>query len=159
MAGAAWRAEVSVREDSARAAAVRAAIGLDRRWTVLGRDLYAVVEFQHDGFAASGAAALTAVLLSAPFQRGELQVLGRDVAAGELTYQIHPLVAGELLTLWDVRDGSLLVAPGGSLSASNDVTVRAGAYLSIGRGASLAGLGSEFGAVPRFGYVSVSAFF
>jgi hypothetical protein len=141
VAGAAWRAEVSVREDSSRAAVVRAALGFDRR------------------FAASSAAGLTAVLLSAPFQRGELQALGRDVTAGEVTYQIHPLVAGELLVLWDLRDGSLLVAPGASLSASNDVTVRAGAYLSAGRGASLAGLGSEFGNVPRFGYASVSLFF
>lgn len=159
VAGAAWRAEVSVREDGARTAVVRAAVGLDRRWTVFGRDLYAILEVQHDGFAAAGAADLTAVLLSAPFQRGELQVLGRDVAAGQVTYQVHPLVSGELLALWDLRDGSLLAAPGASLSASNNVTVRAGAYLSAGRGASLAGLGSEFGSVPRFAYASVSLFF
>jgi hypothetical protein len=159
VAGAAWRAEASVREDTARAAVLRAALGFDRRWSVFGRDLYAVVEYQHDGFAAAGAGDLTAVLRSAPFQRGELQALGRDVAAGQVTYQIHPLVAGELLTLWDLRDGSLLVAPGGSLSASNDVTVRAGAYLAAGRGAGPAGLGSEFGAVPRFAYASVSLFY
>jgi len=68
-------------------------------------------------------------------------------------------VSADLLTLWDLGDGSLIVAPGASLSASNDVTLRAGAYLSAGRGASPAGLGSEFGAVPRFGYLSASLFF
>jgi hypothetical protein len=159
VAGAAWRTEVSVRRDSTGAAVVRGAAGLDRRWTVFGRDLYAIVEYQHDGYAAARAADLIGVLLSAPYQRGELQVLGRDVAAGELTYQVHPLVSAELLALWDLRDGSLLVAPGASLSASDNLTVRAGAYLSAGRGASLAALGSEFGAVPRFGYVSLSLFF
>ena len=159
VAGAAWRVEASVREDSTRAAVVRAAAGLDRRWTVFGRDLYAIVEIQHDGFAAGRAADLTPLLLSAPLQRGELQVLGRDVVAAEATYQVHPLVSAELLTLWDLGDGSLIVAPGASLSASNDVTLRAGAYLSAGRGASPAGLGSEFGAVPRFGYLSASLFF
>ncbi len=159
VAGAAWRAELSVREDSTGAAAPRAAAGLDRRWSVFGRDLYVIVEVQHDGFAAAKAANLTALLLSAPFQRGELQALGRDVAAAELTYQVHPLVSADLLTLWDLRDGSLIVAPGAALSASNDLTIRAGAYLSAGRGASLAVLRSEFGSVPRFAYASVSLFF
>ncbi len=159
VAGAAWRTEISVREDSTGAAVPRAALGLDRRWTVFGRDLYAVVEVQHDGYGAARAADLVTVLLSAPFQRGELQALGRDVAAAQATYQIHPLVAAELLTLWDLRDGSLVVAPGASVSASNDVTVRAGAYLSAGRGTSGLTLGSEFGSVPTFGYLSLSAFF
>ena len=159
VAGAAWRSEISLREDSTGSAVVRGAAGLDRRWTVFGRDLYAIVEVQHDGFAASRASDLVAVILSAPYQRGELQALGRDVAAADVTYQVHPLVSAELLTLWDLRDGSLIAAPAASLSASNDVTVRAGAYLSAGRGSSGAMLGSEFGSVPRFGYLSVSAFF
>ena len=159
VAGAAWRAELSVREDSTGRAVPRAAAGLDRRWTVLGRDLYAIVEIQHDGYGAARPADIVPVLLSAPFQRGELQALGRDVAAAEATYQVHPLVSAELLTLWDLGDGSLIVAPGASLSASNDLTIRAGAYLPAGRGASGAAIGSEFGAVPRFGYASVSLFF
>ena len=159
VAGAAWRSEVSLRRDSAGALVVRGAAGLDRRWSVFGRDLYAIVEYQHDGYAAARASDLIAVLSSAPYQRGELQALGRDVAAAELQYQVHPLVSLELLALADLRDGSVLLAPGASLSASNDLTVRAGAYLSAGRGAGLAGLGSEFGAVPRFGYGSVSLFF
>ena len=159
VAGAAWRAEISVREDSTGRAVPRAAAGLDRRWTVFGRDLYAIVELQHDGFGAARAADLVAVLGSAPLQRGELQALGRDVAAAELTYQVHPLVSAELLTLWDLGDGSLIVAPAAALSASNDVTLRAGAYLSAGRGVTGTAPGSEFGSVPRFGYASVSLFF
>jgi hypothetical protein len=159
LAGAAWRTEVSVRRDSAGAAVVRGAAGLDRRWTVFGRDLYAIVEYQHDGYAAARAADLIGVLRSAPYQRGELQALGRDVAAGEVTYQVHPLASADLLALWDLRDGSLLIVPGASFSASDNLTARAGAYLPAGRGASLTALGSEFGAVPRFGYLSLSLFF
>jgi len=158
-AGAALRLEAEVRRDTAGAAVVRAAAGAYRRWSVLGRDLYVVLEYQHDGFGASGAGALASVILSAPYRRGELQVLGRDVAAGQLTYQLHPLLSGELLTLWDLRDGSLLFAPAASLSASNNVTVRASAFLAVGPGASGARLASEFGSVPRFGYLSVSLFF
>lgn len=158
-AGAALRLEAVVRRDTAGAAVVRAAVGADRRWSVLGRDLYVVVEYQHDGFGAAGPGALASVLVSAPYRRGEMQVLGRDVAAGELTYRLHPLLSGELLALWDLRDGSLLFAPAASFSASNNLTVRASAFLSVGRGATATALGSEFGAVPTFGYLAASLFF
>ena len=161
VAGAAWRMEVSLREDSTRAAVLRTAVGLDRRWSVFGRDLYALVEYQRDGYGARDAAGLGAVLLSRPFQRGELQVLGRDVVAGRLEYQAHPLVAAELLVLWDAGDGSAIAGPAVTVSASNDLAVRAGAFLPAGR----SGLGafgapaSEFGVAPSFSYASVSLFF
>ncbi len=158
VAGAALRAEAELRRDTA-GTVLRAAVGADRRWSVFDRDLYLVVEYQHDGFGAAGAGALTAVLLSAPYRRGELQVLGRDVAGGQLTYQVHPLVAAELLALGDLRDGSALVAPALSYSASGAITLRAGLFLAAGRGPGPAGLGSEFGSVPAFGYASLSAFF
>lgn len=158
-AGAALRFEAELRRIAMGAVVVRTAVGADRRWSVLGRDLYVVVEYQHDGFGAAGAAQLLYVIASAPYRRGELQVLGRDVAAGQATYQLHPLVSGQLLALWDLRDGSVLFAPAASFSASNNVTVRAGAYLSAGRGVSSAGLGSEFGGLPSFAYASVSLFF
>jgi hypothetical protein len=161
VAGAAWRAEMALREDSSGSAVVRAAIGLDRRWSLFGRDLYAVLEFQHDGFGAATARQLGAVLVSAPFRRGELQVLGRDVAAGQLQYQVHPLVSAQLLVLWDLGDGSAIVGPAVAVSASDDVSLRAGAFLPVGPGGVGAGgtIGSEFGVAPTFGYASVSWFF
>ena len=160
VAGAAWRAELAVREDSTRRAVLRGAVGLDRRWTAFGRDLYAVVEYQRDGYGAGGAAGLTAVLLSAPYRRGDLQVLGRDVVAAQARYQVHPLVAAEALILWDLDDGSAIAGPAVALSASNDVALRAGAFLPAGpRFAGPAGIGSEFGAAPTFAYASLSVFF
>ncbi len=163
VAGAAVRGEIEVRRTggggAGEAAVVRAAVGVDRRWSVLGRDLYVIVEYQHDGLAAASPAQLTSVLLSPAYARGELQVLGRDVAAGQLSWQVHPLVAAELLTLWDLRDASALLAPALSYSASDAVSLRAGLFLGAGRGAGATGLGSEFGGVPAFGYASVSAFF
>jgi hypothetical protein len=161
VAGAAWRLEAAVREDTTRAAVLRVAAGIDRRWSVLGRDLYVVVEYQRDGFGARDAAGLGPVLLSQPFRRGELQVLGRDVVAAQLQYQVHPLIAGELLVLWDAGDGSALAGPAVQVSASNDVAVRAGAFLPAGRGGrSPPGApGSEFGIAATFGFASVSLFF
>jgi hypothetical protein len=160
VAGAAVRAEVSLRRGTGGAAVVRAAVGADRRWTVLGRDLYAVLEVQHDGFGAGRPADLAATALSAPYRRGEMQVLGRDVAAAQATYQLHPLVRAELLLLGDLRDGSLLLAPAAAVSVSDNVGLRAGLYLAAGRSPDALGVPrSEFGTVPRAGYLSLSAYF
>ncbi len=160
VAGAALRGEISVRGRPDSGAAVRCAVGADRRWTVAGRDLYAVLEYQHDGFGAARGADLVAVAASAPYRRGEMQVLGRDVLAGQLSWQVHPLAKAELLVLGDLRDGSVLAAPAVSVSASNDVALRGGIFVAAGRGADAFGLPrSEFGALPRSGYLSVSAYF
>jgi hypothetical protein len=156
----ALRAELALREDSAGALVARGAVGLDRRVTLAGRDLYGVIEYQHDGFGAASAAELPAVALSRPAGRSELQVLGRDEAAAQLTYQLHPLLSLELLTLWNLRDGSGLVAPAASLSVSNEVTARGGLFLSVGSaGATLAAPASEYGPLPAGAYLAVSAFF
>jgi hypothetical protein len=49
-----------------------------------------IAEYQHDGFGAASSEDLLGVVASDPFQRGELQVLGRDVLAVQGSYQIHP---------------------------------------------------------------------
>jgi hypothetical protein len=157
------RGELEVRNEPGRQAVVRGAIGADRRIGLWQRDLYIVLEYQHDGFGAARPGALTAVALSRPFARGELQLLGRDDAVAQLSYQVHPLVSAELLTLWSLRDGSALVAPGVTVSVTDEIGARAGFYLPLGNSAVRGGLlptpASEFGTVPRFGYISASLFF
>ncbi len=158
--GSALRAEVTLREDSTGGLVVRGTVGLDRRVSLAGRDLYGVIEYQHDGFGAASAAQLPAVALSHPAARGELQVLGRDEAATQLTYQLHPLVELELLALWNLRDGSGLVAPAATLSVSNEVTARGGLFFAAGSpGPSLLAPASEYGPLPAGAYLAVSAFF
>ena len=158
--GSALRAELTLREDSAGGVVVRGAVGLDRRVSLAGRDLYGVIEYQHDGFGAATAGALPAVALSRPAARGELQVLGRDEAATQITYQLHPLVELELLALWNLRDGSGLVAPAATLSVSDEVTARGGLFVAAGpAGPSLLAPASEYGSLPPGAYLAVSAFF
>jgi hypothetical protein len=159
-AGAALRGEFTVRSDTGRRTTVRFAVGADRRWSVLRRDLYLVVEYQHDGYGAAHARDLASIGTSPAYLRGEMQVAGRDVAAVQATYQLHPLVSAAVLTLADLRDGSILLGPGLSYSVSDAVGVRAGAYVGTGRGPDPLGIPrSEFGGVPRTGYVALSAFF
>jgi hypothetical protein len=160
LGGAALRGEITLRDDTGHGTTVRFAVGADRRWTVLRRDLYIVAEYQHDGYGAANAHDLAAVASSLPYLRGEMQVAGRDVAAVQATYQLHPLLSAALLALADLRDGSVLLGPGLAYSVSDAVGLRAGAYLGAGREPGAFGVPrSEFGGVPRTGYVALSAFF
>ena len=154
------RTEVSLRESPGDGTAVRAALGIDRSFLAGDREVFLVAEVQYDGFGAAAAEDLLAVALSRPFVRGEMQVLGRWTAAGRGSVQVHPLVGVDLLLLSNLGDGSLLVAPGVSWSATSAISVRAGAYAGSGEGLGTVGLpGSEYGLVPSLGYVAVSGFF
>lgn len=159
----AWavRADVGLRRTAAGSTVVRAAIGADRRLSLLQRDLHVLFEMQHDGFGAASSADLANVLTSLAFRRGDLQVLGRDEALADVTWQVHPLIATELLVMANLRDGSALFAPGLSASLSDEVSARAGLYLGAGDGRVTAiGLPrSEYGAVPAYVYIALTAFF
>jgi hypothetical protein len=160
IAGSAVRAETEFRRDTSGHTIARSAIGIDRRFSVLSRDLYAVVEYQHDPFGAARPDELAATALSPPAEDHELQVLGRDESAMQFTYQVHPLVSTEFLALWNMRDGSVLVSPGAAVSLSDEVSARLGIFLSAGpRFDRALAPQSEYGPVPATGYASLSLFF
>ncbi|UCF19462.1 MAG: hypothetical protein JSU87_16305 [Gemmatimonadota bacterium] len=139
----------------------RGTAGIDTRFDLLSRDLYLVFEYQHDEFGASGAEDLVTVISSGPFARGELQALSQDITVGQAAYQVHPLLTLDALVLWSLSDGSLLLAPGATYSASNEVTLRLGGFVGFGDDVSgtLDPIPSEYGIVPAIFYASVSAFF
>lgn len=156
------RAEAQVR-DLEDQLVVRGTVGLDRTLPVAGRDLYVVIEYQRDGLGATSPDGLIDAARSRAFGQGEMQVLGRDVGALQLSYPLHPLVSASGLVLASLRDGSFIVAPGLGYSASESVSLRAGAFLGAGEeplldGADLS-LRSEFGALPRVVFLSANVFF
>ena len=154
------RSEVALRSE-ADDVIVRGTVGVDRLFSVWGRDLYLIAEYQHDGFGAASSEDLFEVVMSDPFLRGELQVLSRDVLAVQASYQIHPLWGIDLLTITSLVDGSVLLSGGGSWSVGSNSGLRGGFFIGIGDGAvdPDTGFGSEFGAQPNVGYVSISHFF
>ena len=154
------RSEVAVRSE-ADEVILRGTVGVDRRFSAGGRDLYLIAEYQHDGFGAASSGDLLGVVMSDPFQRGELQVLSRDVLAVQASYQIHPLWGIDLLTLTSLVDGSVLLSGGGSWSVGSDSSLRGGFFIGIGDDTvdPDAEFGSEFGAQPTVGYLSLSHFF
>ncbi|MEE3203165.1 MAG: hypothetical protein VX262_07740, partial [Acidobacteriota bacterium] len=96
-----------------------------------------------------------------PFQRGEYQVLGRDEVAVQGSYQVHPLLSVAGFGLWNANDGSVLVSPNLSFSASNETTVSGGVYFGFGASdvTPARPLPSEYGLSGVTGYISVSWFF
>ncbi len=159
----AWaiRAEAETRRPWQSGTALRAATGIDRRFSVAGRDLYVLFEAQHDELGASRPTRFGEVVTSGPYARGELQLLSRDAVAAQATWQVHPLVSAELLGLLSLNDGSALVAPALAASLSDEASLRLGAFLGAGRGGltEAALPRSEFGTLPAFGYLALSAFF
>jgi hypothetical protein len=159
LAGAALRGEVVVRAEPGKTA-VRAAAGVDRSFTVGNKTLYAVVEYQHDDFGVTSIDSLSALLSSAPYQRGELQVLGRDEVMAQASYQIHPLVQVAVLTLWNARDYSVLFTPSLSWNAAREVTLTGGVFAGAGEDRTPQGLpATEYGPVPVTWYASGTVYF
>jgi hypothetical protein len=156
---AAVRAEATLRpeEDDP---VLRVAVGADRSFTVAGRMLYAVLEYQYDGYGASSADGLLQVARSPAFRRGELQVLGRHEVAAQLSYQLHPLIQVAGLGIGNVRDGSVLLTPSLAWDAGREVSLRVGVFVGLGADVGDMGLpGSEYGPVPVTGYVSGTVYF
>jgi len=120
-----------------------------------------VAEYQHDGLGAAGAGETSSVLESEAFTRGELQVLGRDQAAAQVQYQLHPLWSLSLLWLWNLNDRSSLLAPSLSYSASNEVTITGGLFKGFGdvSPGSEGPPASEYGALGTTAYLSLSIYF
>lgn len=167
--GFAFRGEAEVRWPDH---VIRFSIGADRSFLLAGRDLYVILEYQRDGYGATSADDYLQVLLSDPYRRGEMQVIGRNETALQASWQASPLVTTDLLTMWNMNDGSFLLSPAASYSLSNEAYVRGGFFFGIGAGKGTTWLpdssgdqpaltlpGSEYGIVPSSLYISLTAFF
>lgn len=155
------RAEATVREHPEGGTALRFSTGVDRFFRPAGRDLYLIVEFQHDEFGTTEASELLETATSVPYQRGEMQALGANTLAVQASYQVYPLVSLGVMGLTNLDDFSELLSLSLAWSASQSASVSLGAFIGAGDDTldPVTGFGSEYGLVPRIGYVSVSWFF
>ena len=140
---------------------VRGTLGLDRQVQVGGRDLFLIVEYQHDGLAAADPDDYLELVQSDPFLRGELQVIGRDETVLQGAYQIHPLWSVAGLWLYNANDSSSLVSPSFGYSAGNNVSISGGLFFGFGDDEStlVRPLPSEYGLAETTGFVSLSWYF
>ena len=154
------RGEAVIRERQD-GAVIRGTVGVDHLSQLRQRDLYIVVEYQHDGLGAASADHYPGVLQSDPFGRGELQVLGRDETVVQASYQLLPLGNLAGLWIWNLNDRSALIAPSFAYSLSDDSSITGGFFLGIGDDeVTLARLvPSEYGLAGTSAFVSLSWFF
>lgn len=155
------RAEATLREHPDGGTALRVSAGADRFFRPADRDLYLIVEFQHDEFGVTQASDLLGAATSLPYQRGEMQALGTNTLAVQVSYQVYPLVSVAAMGLTNLHDGSALASFSLAWSASQSASVSLGAFIGAGDDSldPITGFGSEYGLVPRIGYASVSWFF
>ena len=139
----------------------RGTIGLDRQLQVGGRDLTLLFEYQHDGLGAAAPDEYLDLLESDTFLRGEHQVLGREEAVFQASYQVHPLWNVSGLLLWNLLDRSAIVGPSLAYSASDDTAIAAGAFIGIGDDTLTEDgqLPSEYGLVGVTGFISFNWYF
>ena len=140
---------------------LRGTIGLDRQLQVGGKDLTLAVEYQRDGLGAAAADEYPDLLESDTYLRGEHQVLGRDEAVVQASYQLHPLWNVSGLWLWNLNDRSAILGPSVAYSAGDDAAIAAGAFIGIGADAATDDrpLPSEYGLAGVTGFISFSWFF
>ena len=140
---------------------VRGTIGTDRLFQVGGRDLMVMFEYQRDGLGAADPDEYLSILRSAPFIRGELQVLGRDETVASVSYQPHPLWGITGLWLANLNDGSTLLSPSVAYSAGDEAAIAGGVYFAVGasRPTLETPLASEYGLTGTTGYLSFSWYF
>ena len=110
----------------------RGAFGLSRVFQVKDRDLDIILEYQHDGLGADSETGFGAVVESAAFRRGELQVIGRDQALARVAYQLHPLWQISGLVLWNLNLNGGVLAPGFTYSISDNASLNGTLYSEIG---------------------------
>lgn len=139
----------------------RGTIGVDRFFVVDGHDVSIQWEYQRDGLGAAVSEDYLRLLYSRAFQRGELQVFGRDETALSGSFMINPLWTVAGLSLWNLNDGSMLVAPTVAYSAGDETAISAGLYFGFGDDevSSTRPLPSEYGLSGITGFLSVSWFF
>ncbi|MDH5803946.1 MAG: hypothetical protein OEZ54_02090 [Gemmatimonadota bacterium] len=156
------RAEGQVRETPT-GTVLRYTLGADRRMKLFDRDLYVVLEYQHDGFGTDGPEDIPRVFLSEPYQLGEMQVIGKNVMALQGALTLTPLVSTEMFLLSNLGDPSLMVGSAASYVSGDESTIRVGLFWGLGTKEqtilSVPIPGSEFGALPLVGYGSFALFF
>jgi len=122
---------------------------LDYAWTWGGKNVYGLLEYYHNGLGKSDyAAAFSDPDMLERLARGELFTLGRDYLAGQLQYEIHPLMILSLAVINNLADPSGTVQPRMEWNAAQNVQVVLSGTTHYGRE------GTEYGGfyVPQYGF-------
>ncbi len=140
------RSDLLVTDLEGAGARFSALVNIDYSLVFRQRNLYAFVEYFHNGFGVSRAKAADAgdypAALRERLARGELFSRMRDYLALGVTLEWHPLVNQAATLIANLNDGGALLQSTLSLAPGDRARIQAGLVLPLG------GRGKEFGGLP-----------
>jgi len=143
LGGAAWRADLShtwLPSGSGRDGHWSGVLNLDYSWVAWGRNAYGFLEFFHGGLGDDDyAEAIIDPDLVDALARGERFILGRNYLAGQVQWEVHPLLNLFVTAIQNLDDPSGVVQPRFVWSMTQRLDLLAGANLYWG------GADSEYG--------------
>jgi hypothetical protein len=145
---------------SSRNSYFRSSIGVDYS---LSSKTYGFIEYHFNEAGSTKPRDYLTNLSRPAFTDGAVYLFGQHYLAPGVSYQVTPLVMFNGLTLFNVTDPSVFLAPQVEYNISQNIYLSAGAYVGLGKGLSLGGLtpefGSEFGGYPDFFYTAFRVYF
>jgi hypothetical protein len=143
----------------------RASFGLDYN---LSSKTYGFVEYHFNSAGASRPESYLGLFNTPAYQDGSVYLLGRHYLSLGATYQLSPLTPFTGLVIFNLNDGSVVVAPQLEYNIAENIYLAAGAYLGLGRKPEIIldvfnppvrVFHSEFGAYPDMIFTSFRVYF
>lgn len=133
----------------------RGVVGADAR---PHEKLLLTAEYAYNGFGTTDASQYLAVLTSDRARRGEVFGAGAHVLAVAASLLANDLLSAQLAVLCNVTDPSALAILSAEYSFAQNVLVRGGLSVPIGRPPNASGLRSEYGSSPVSAFLQVGVY-
>jgi hypothetical protein len=104
----------------------------------VSEDLYAYIEYHFNGAGTGNPNKYRDFILGVKnniaYSEGTVYLYGKHYIAPGFSYAITPLLSSTGLTIFNIRDNSILLSPGLQYSLSDNTTIDAGAFIGTGKG-------------------------
>jgi hypothetical protein len=144
---------------------IRTSVGLDYS---LGGGTYGFIEYHFNSAGRRRPEDYLGLFGTSPYQDGSVYLLGRHYLSLGSTVQISPLLPFTGLLIFNLSDGSLVLAPSLEYNVAENIYLSGGAYVGLGKRPEVVlgplisqprRLHSEFGAYPDMIFVSGRVYF
>jgi len=129
----------------------------------VGNGLTLLLEHHYSGFGVKEAEDALARLQDDDFQdrflRGDLQTLGRQAVAGQVSYPFSDAVNGSFMVLTNPTDGSGVLSPSLRLDLDRNITLISSAFIPWGDEPSAGRLESEYGATATSFFLQLNVYY
>ena len=129
----------------------KAVLGISNNFNI-GTGLKVLLEYHYSGFGASDPKSLPSLLATPSYseriQRGDTQILGRQVLAGQVAYTFNERWNGSFEVLQSLTDSSGVLLPSLSWDFSERMSLQGALFYGYGAAPEMGVPQSQFGGVP-----------